>query len=133
MTDRGLTALINSGFTTLGKLAFGHGQPGVPIVEADFDNFSQQTLGAMMTLADGSVLKRLLFEGHTLVLSRLKESISNPEAPSTRKLPQVEREARMTQLRNNLRGPSHSLLDLTAQQWESRQLEYISPDKCPSR
>eukprot|EP00438_Fugacium_kawagutii_P016214 Skav224064 [mRNA] locus=scaffold534:600305:604852:- [translate_table: standard] len=141
MTDRGLNALVNSGFTTLGKLAFGHGQPGVPVIQTEFDDFAQRTLGALMTVADGSVLKRLLFDGHTLVLSQLKESISNPEASSTRRLPQVEREARMTQLKNNLRGvlierqmePSHSLLDLTAQQWESRQLKYISPDKCPSR
>lgn len=141
MSDRGLRALITKGITTLGKLAFSHGQPGVPIVSADFDAFSQDVLGAMASLGDQAVLKRLLFEAHTFVLSQLKEQVTNPEAVQTRKIPQVERDAKMVDLKRRLGGvvierqmePSHALLDTCAQQWESRQLKYLAPDRCTSR
>lgn len=43
-----------------------------------------------MTLGDEAAVKRLLFEGHTLVLSQLRESVTKPEASYSRKLPQVE-------------------------------------------
>ena len=137
MSDRG----VRAGITTLGKLAFAHGQPGVPIVSGEFDTFSQDVLGAMASIGDRSVLKRLLFEGHTFVISQLKEQVTNPEAAQPRKIPQVERDARMLELKRRLPGilierqmsPSHALLDMCAQQYESRQLKYLGPDKCTSR
>lgn len=68
-------------------------------------------------------------------------ALANPEAAQTRKLPQVERNAKMITLRAALPGvniekqlePSHSLLDLVSQLFESQQLAYISPDRCTSR
>ena len=141
MSDRGIRALIARGITTLGKLAFAHGLPGVIIVSAEFDTFSQDVLGAMASIGDRAVLKRLLFEGHTFVISQLKEQVTNPEAAQSRKIPQVERDARMADLKRRLPGvlierqmsPSHALLDMCAQQFESRQLKYLSPDRCTSR
>ena len=140
MSERGIRALTR-GITTLGKLAFAHGQPGVPIVAAEFDTFSQDVLGAMASIGDRAVLKRLLFEGHTFVISQLKEQVTNPEAAQSRKIPQVERDARMLDLKRRLPGvlierqmsPSHALLDMCAQQYESRQLKYLSPDRRTSR
>ena len=87
------------------------------------------------------MLKRLLFEGHTFVISQLKEQVTNPEASQSRRIPQVERDARMLELKRRLPGilierqmsPSHALLDMCAQQYESRQLKYLGPDKCTSR
>ena len=95
----------------------------------------------MASIGDRAVLKRLLFEGHTFVISQLKEQVTNPEAAQSRKIPQVERDARMIELKRRLPGvlierqmsPSHALLDLCAQQFESRQLKYLSPDRCTSR
>ncbi len=141
MSDGGQRAVLASGFNTLGKLAFGHGQPGAPIEQGGFDRFAQATLGALATLADQSTLKRLLFESHTLLLSQLKETISNPEAAATRRVPQVERDAKMTAVRRELAGvviegplePSHHLLDLVSQQFETKQLQYLDPSKCSSR
>ena len=141
MSDRGIRALMARGITTLRKLAFAHGQPGVPIISAEFDTFSQDVLGAMASIGDRAVLKRLLFEGHTFVISQLKEQMTNPEAAQSRKIPQVERDARMADLKRRLPGvlierqmsPSHALLDMCAQQFESRQLKYLSPDRCTSR
>lgn len=126
LSDGGRGALIRNGFSTLGRLAFAHGQPGTPIEANAFHVFAQNTLGALMSLADEAALKRLLFEGHTMVLSQLRE---------------VERNAKMITLRAALPGvnieqllePSHSLLDLVSQQFEAQQLAYISPEKCTSR
>ena len=94
-----------------------------------------------MSLADEAALKRLLFEGHTMVLSQLREAVANPEAAHTRKLPQVERNAKMVTLRAAMPGvciekqlePSHALLDLVSPQFEAQQLAYLSPDRCTSR
>ena len=141
MSPGGKNALLAGGITSMGKLAFSHGQPGVPLNEDAFGNFARNVLGGLMNLGDQASLKRLLFESHTMILAQLKESITNPEASQTRKLPQVEREARMLRLKNNLSGvliegqmePAHALLDATSQQWESRQLMYLDPSKCPSR
>ena len=134
-------SVLAKGITTMSILAFSHGQPGVPIAEAEFHVFANNTLGAMMSMADEASLKRLLFESQTMILSQFKEAVANPEAASTRKLPQVEREARMQRLKQRLVGvliegqlePAHALLDLTAQQWESRQLAYLEPARCVSR
>ena len=138
LTDGALQSLIRNGLSTLGRLAFAHGQPGTPIDAAAFHTFAQNLLGALMSLADEAALKRLLFEGHTMVLSQLREAVANPEAAHTRKLPQVERNAKMVTLRAALPGvciekqlePSHSLLDLVSQQFEAQQLAYLSPDRC---
>jgi len=56
----------------------------------------------MMTLGDEVALKRLLFEGHTMVLSQLREAVSNPEASHSRRLPQVERSAKLAELKARL-------------------------------
>ena len=141
LTDGALQSLIRNGLSTLGRLAFAHGQPGTPIDAAAFHTFAQNLLGALMSLPDEAALKRLLFEGHTMVLSQLREAVANPEAAHTRKLPQVERNAKMVTLRAALPGvciekqlePSHSLLDLVSQQFEAQQLAYLSPDRCTSR
>ena len=141
LTDGALQSLVRNGLSTLGRLAFAHGQPGTPIDAAAFHTFAQNLLGALMSLADEAALKRLLFEGHTMVLSQLREAVANPEAAHTRKLPQVERNAKMVTLRAALPGvciekqlePSHSLLDLVSQQFEAQQLAYLSPDRCTSR
>ena len=141
MTHAGSTVILRSGLNTYGKLAFAHGQPGVALDEAAFNLFAQATLGAMANLGDTAVLKRLLFESHTLVLAQLKRQVTDPDGSSSRKMPPVEREARMENLKLRLPGvviqrqmePSHSLLDLCIQQWETRQLKFLSPEKCTSR
>ena len=141
MSERGVRALLARGIATLGKLVFAHGQPGVPIVSGEFDTFSQDVLGAVASIGDRAVLKRLLFEGHTFMISQLKEQVTNPEAAPSRKIPQVERDARMLELKRRPPGilierqmsPSHALLDMCAQQHESRQLKYLSADRCTSR
>lgn len=94
-----------------------------------------------MSQADAAVLKRLVFEGHTLVLGQLRELVTDPNAAANRKLPAIEREHRMADLKRRLTGvvlerqlePSHELLELMMQQKESNQLNYVQLERCTSR
>ena len=141
LSDRGLAAVIAAGYTNLGQLAFASGQPGQPLNEAEFQRFAQNVLGGLATLADTSTLKRLVFEGQTVLLAQLRDQVVNPDAATTRKLPAIERSTKMQNLKARLVGvviekalePSYALLDAVAQQWEAKQLAYLSPEKCTSR
>lgn len=141
LSDAGRRALLGAGYSTLGRLAFGVGQPGVQMIEAEFQRFATNVLGGMASMQDISAVRRLLFESQTLVMAQLRDLVTNPEAGLTRKLPPVEREAKMRQLKARLPGvviekqlePSHALLNLVSQMWESKQLQYIPIEKLTSR
>ncbi|CAE7041878.1 unnamed protein product [Symbiodinium sp. CCMP2592] len=104
LAKRVVDALKGKGVTTLAQLAFCVGQPGQVLSQTEFDTWSE----AMLV-------------GITVGVA--------------------ERNARMDQLRTQLAGvsltgqlePSHALLDMAVQQWESRCLKYIGPEKCHSR
>ncbi len=123
LSDRAINALTANGFETLGTLAFGVGQPGVALIDGEFQTFARNCLGALASIAEISTLKRLVFESHTMLLAQLREQVSNPQAGASRPLPAVEQQLE----------PSHHLIDLFSQQWEAKQLEYVSPEKCTSR
>ena len=141
MTPRAIQVLTGGNLNTLGKLAFSIGQPGQPLNTDEFDRYALNLFGAMMTQADGAILKRLIFEGHTLVLGQLRELVTDPNAAASRKLPAIEREHRLGELKRRLNGviferqmePSHELLEAMMQQKESNQLCYISLERCTSR
>ena len=141
MTDRAIASLTQGNLDTMGKLAFAIGQPGHPLDATEFAAFAQNTLGAMINQADTAVLKRLVFEGHTMVLGQLRELVTDLNAASSRKLPAVEREHRMAELRQRLVGvvlerqlePSHELLESMMQQKEANQLNFVQIERCTSR
>ena len=85
MSERATTQLVQNNLDTMGKLAFSIGQPGQPLDNAEFENYARNTLGALMSQADAAVLKRLVFEGHTLVLGQLRELVTDPNAVASRK------------------------------------------------
>ena len=141
MSERAIGQLVNGNLDTMGKLAFSVGQPGQPLDPGEFATYAQNTLGALISQADTAVLKRLIFEGHTLVLGQLRELVVDPNAAMSRKLPAVEREHRMAQLKTRLVGvvlerqlePSHELLEAMMQQKESNQLTVTPLERCTSR
>ena len=110
-------------------------------MDGEFQTFARNCLGALATIAEIYTVKRLVFESHTMLLAQLREQVSNPRASASRPLPAVEREAKLRDLRARLGGvvieeqlePSHHLIDLFSQQWEAKQREYVSPEKCTSR
>lgn len=87
LSDRGRQSALNAGYATLGRLAFGVGQPGMPVRDLEFNRFATNLLGAMSTMRDISALRRFLFESQTLVMAQLHEQVSNPEMQMTRKMP----------------------------------------------
>ena len=134
-----LEALRNHGFSTLGQLAYAVGQPGQVIPEAEFGDWSRTHVPAA-SAADLASLRRLLFEAQTLALSQLRLQITEPEAAAKR-VPEAERDRRMTLLRAELTGlsiegplePGRKLLDECAHQEATGQLKYLAPDRCVSR
>ena len=89
MSARARQSLITAGYSTLGRLAFGVGQPGTPVAELEFTRFATNVLGALATMHDISALRRLLFESQTLLMAQLRDQVSNPDMQMTRKLPPV--------------------------------------------
>jgi len=140
LSGRGKQATFGAGYSTLGRLAFGVGQPGMSVPELEFTRFATNVLGAMATTQDVSSLRRLLFDAQKLVMAQLREQVSNPEMQMIRKLPPVEREAKLRQLRARLPGillehqlgPSHALLNLVAQMSEIKKLQYIETARLTS-
>lgn len=133
-------ALKNAGVCTISALAYAYGQPGQQIAIDDFQAWVRQ-LDPGVTIGAVSALKRLLFESQTQLLAVLKEQITNPEPSAARKVPQAERDARLTNLKTHLNGvlieghrePRHSLLDLATQLFDQNILRFIPLEKCFSR
>jgi len=76
-----------------------------------------------------------------MVLGQLRELVTDPNAAASRKLPAVECEHRMTQLKQRLQGviverqlePSHELLEAMMQQKQANQLCYVQLERLTSR
>lgn len=88
-------------------MADARGQPGQPIADDIFETWIMANVLQAATVADFSCAKRLLFEGQTLVLAALKESINVPEPTATKRVPPAERETKMAALKLRLRGLVH--------------------------
>eukprot|EP00435_Cladocopium_sp_Y103_P047005 s2541_g13.t1 len=133
-------AIKNAGINSIASLAYSHGQPGQPIVEEAFANWVRR-LDPTVTVGGLASLKRLLLESQTQLLATLKDQITNPEAFSSKRVPQAEREARLANLRRRLNGvsteghsePSHHLLDLASQMYDQNILKCVPLEKCYSR
>ena len=135
-------ALKAKGVTTLAQLAFCVGQPGQVLVHTEFEAWSESLLTGM-TVGEKASLRRLILEAQTMpmLVASLKDMAAPSEGASPKKVGVAERNARMDQLRAQLAGvsltgqlePSHALLDMAVQQWETRCLKYIGPEKCHSR
>ncbi|CAE7668743.1 ANKRD50 [Symbiodinium sp. CCMP2592] len=140
LAKRVVDALKGKGVTTLAQLAFCVGQPGQVLSQTEFDTWTEAMLVGI-TVGEKASLRRLILEAQTMLVASLKDLAEPAEHASPKKVGVAERNARMDQLRTQLAGvsltgqlePSHALLDMAVQQWESRCLKYIGPEKCHSR
>ena len=132
------------GTSTMAHLAFAVGRPGQEITDAEFDNFITTVNGGVaLTIGGTAAVRRLHFEAEIILTASLKASVEQPASDSStpKPTPLAERNARMTQLKNDLAGvliegigePSHSLVDECNHQYETRTLRYIEPARCHSR
>ena len=132
-------ALRVNGITSLASLSYAVGQPGQPINPDEFAAWVR-SLEPAATIGGVANLRRLTFESQTQLLAILRESVTSPDG-ATRKVPQAERESRMTLLKNRLPGllveganePGHALLDAVMSMVDKNQLRYLGPDGCISR
>ena len=140
ITSPNLAVLKNRGFKTLSQVAYMVSQPGVPMPEADFNTFCATHFGSF-SIGEISSLRRLIFESQTLTVASLQLQVSDPDASSKQKMPEAERDVRLSNLRRSLPGltieghmePARCLLDATARIEASNQLVYIPPEKSVSR
>ena len=99
-----------------------------------------ETLGSLsVPLGQEIALRRLLFTAHTLIKEEVARASS--AADVVRKLPPVEREARLTKLREKLPGidltrhqePSYELVDAFSAMLEARSVRWVPFHRCTSR
>lgn len=141
LTEPWIEALKAESLATFAKLSFAITTPGVPASDAQVVAFlGALRAGVNATIAEQSAFKRILFEAQTLMIHNLKSSIKGEDAAVQKMAPQ-EREARLRNLRQELRGidisgplePAHSVYDLCTDMIEKNQIVYLSPTKCLSR
>ena len=137
-----IDGLVAINVNNLGKLAFACSQPGQPATDAEVQQLLNNT-GAvrMVTVGDIAILKRMIFEAQTAVISLVRAQSDPNSDPSARKLPAAERNARIEVQRLRLRGMAlegplevaHCVYDTISGMMESDSLKYVPPSKCLAR
>ena len=131
------------GWTSMGSYAFASPyQPGQADESAFVQGVLVPVLGANHAVDIASPrLRRLYFEAHTISVQDLRRRVERSDDDPPLKLPNEERAARLTRLRNRLPGmvisgqsePSHKLVDLLAQQLDLGQVSYVHWTRCTSK
>ena len=134
---------LGANLTSFMRLAFAIGTPQTPASEEAFKDFATEVNGGnepSITLM--SLLRRLHFEAVTMVVAHLKTNVSvDAGAEGGRKLPPVEKVARLNDQQERLKGlsirgelqPSYALIDLVAGIQDSGSIVWIPPSKCTKR
>ncbi len=86
-------------------------------------------------------LRRILCEAQTYVLAQLKTAVSGDQSSMARKLPVLEKQARIADLKLRLSGvslegekePAYSRMDLCQTIYETGNIIWIHPSKCHKR
>ena len=141
LADAWVEALKTNAVATFAKLSFAVVSPGAVATDDQINRFlNTMRVGVAPSIADMAAFKRILFESQTLIMHSFKSTARGEDA-TPRKLSAPEREARLEQQRQQLKGleiagplePSHALYDLCASMIEKNEVAYISPSKCLSR
>ena len=100
-----LEGLAASGVSNLGRLAFACGQPGTPTADGDVNALLTSTnVARVITVGDIAIMKRLIFEAQTSVISLVRTQADPNADPSIRKLPAAERTSRIAAQKARLTG-----------------------------
>ena len=143
------TPCVNSlqvhGIDSLSSMAFAVGTtPG----ECSSQDFQQFILDKNIVLegSDEFLVKRLIFEAQTLFMTTIQSQVLSAGLPggsdsTTKKLPPVERQARIVEQKQRLVGviiqgetePSFELIDLAYAMIDSKSIKFIPPHRCTKR
>lgn len=98
--------LSNTGIETFSQMAFAIGTPQVPPSATDMSD-SCTSIRAGATLGEAAAIKRLHFEGVTLVMAELKQVASNDVTEPSKRLPFLEKQHFLAAQKNRIVGLSH--------------------------
>ena len=88
LSDEWIQGLVGINVNNMGKLAFACSQPGQPATDADVNKLLTDTgVLTAVTVGDIAILKRLIFEAQTSVISLVRSQADPNADPSARKLP----------------------------------------------
>ncbi|CAE7248244.1 unnamed protein product [Symbiodinium sp. CCMP2592] len=128
------TKLGAQGITCFKTLAFAIGSPQQPPTEAQFDEFSVKVYGVVPTMGQTAILRHLHFEATTLVVQTYRDMVTHdPSDPSHTRLEFQKRRLSAGMEISGELEPSHQLLDIANQQYESGVLTWIPASKCAKR
>eukprot|EP00435_Cladocopium_sp_Y103_P069652 s1948_g33.t1 len=134
---------VSAELTTFMRLAFAIGTPQTPPSEDAFRTFATELNGGIEpSITMMSLLRRLHFEAVTMVVAHLKTNVAvDASAEGVRKLPPVEKVARLQEQQARLKGitirgelqPSYSLIDIVAGIYETGSIVWVAPSRCTKR
>ena len=136
LVTRGIVCLAQFAFCTSYTLGSSDDLPLVQLVKTlknDADG----------NMAEVSAIRRFSFEAQTLVTAEAKRRMESSEDDKPKRMPHVEREARLKDVEARLAGlnisdneeleVSNSIVDLCAHVAEEGVLRYIAPELCTKR
>ena len=138
-----LNIFTAANLTSFMRLAFAIGTPQTPASEESFREFATEINGGIEpSITTLSLMRRLHFEAVTMVVAHLKTNVTTDSAAEGgRKLPPVEKVARLNDQQARLRGlsirgelqPCYALIDMVAGIFDSGSIVWIPPSKCTKR
>ncbi|CAE7382974.1 unnamed protein product [Symbiodinium sp. CCMP2592] len=139
-------SLKANGVKTLRQLAFALGSPQTPPSDDALRDLAAKVYkcaeGTQPTIGQIANVRMLIFEASTLVVAQLRAQATADDSDlAGRKLPHVEKQARLTSQKSRLPGlliegelqPSYALVDACALMAESNSITWISPSRCTKR
>lgn len=136
-----LDKFLAGGIRTVSQAAYAATPPGQVLTDEKVTALCNTLGEAAPSLAQLTVVKRLLFESQTMSLAHLKANIEQQPESAVRKLPGAERMQRLELQATRLGGleikhdlePAFCVYDAVTTQVEQGSLKYIHPSKVPTR
>ncbi|OLP98658.1 hypothetical protein AK812_SmicGene18869 [Symbiodinium microadriaticum] len=136
-----LERLVEAGYNTFGKLAFAASSTPQGLTDESVDSWLATVVTPAPSAFQISVIRRLLYESHSLNVAYLKSRVEGSAEGSVRKLPQAERNERIEAQRRRLSGliltshttPAHSCIDHVTDMYENNTLKYLPINRWVSR
>eukprot|EP00439_Symbiodinium_sp_Y106_P068674 s2442_g11.t1 len=136
-----LAKFVGSGIDCMSKYAFLSSFVPGNTDEKPFTDAVVKVLGRDPSIAELSVLRRLLHESYSLTVSELQVQVERTDDSAPRKLAAPDRADRLQRQQLRLSGlnihgpmlPGHAVIDKCVQMYEDNVLHYLSPQQCPCR
>ena len=136
-----LERLVTVGYNTFGKLAFAASSTPQGLTDDAVDSWLATVITPAPSAFQVSVIRRLLYESHSLNVADLKSRVEGASEGSVRRLPQAERAERLEARRRRLSGlvftshttPAHSCIDQVTDMYENNSLKYYPINRWISR